>query len=64
MSAVLELDDVTVIRRGRTVLRDVSLSLHRGEVLAVGTAAEIAEGGTLAERLLAMTGEDAEAIEA
>ena len=37
--------------------------LHQGAVLAVGKAAEIAGDGTLAERFLAMTGEDAEAIE-
>ena len=35
MSAALELDGVTLIRRGRTVLRDVSLTLRKGEVLAV-----------------------------
>ena len=38
--------------------------LHEGTVLAVGTAAEVAGEATLAERFLAMTGEDAEAIEA
>jgi ABC-2 type transport system ATP-binding protein len=38
--------------------------LHEGTVLAVGTAAEVAGDATLAERFLAMTGEDAEAIEA
>jgi iron complex transport system ATP-binding protein len=35
MSAALELDQVTVVRRGRTVLRDVSLSVRSGEVLAI-----------------------------
>jgi iron complex transport system ATP-binding protein len=35
MTAALELDGVTLIRRGRTVLRDVSLTLRKGEVLAV-----------------------------
>lgn len=35
MSAALELRDVTLTRGGRTVLRDVSLALHRGEVMAV-----------------------------
>jgi iron complex transport system ATP-binding protein len=35
MTAALELDHVTLIRRGRIVLRDVSLTLRKGEVLAV-----------------------------
>lgn len=35
MSAALELDRVTLDRRGRTVLRDVSLTLRRGEVMAI-----------------------------
>lgn len=35
MSAALELDTVTLTRRGRTVLRDVSLILRRGEVMAI-----------------------------
>ena len=37
--------------------------LHKGAVLAVGTAAEVAGEATLAERFLAMTGADAEADE-
>ena len=43
---------------------DEVVILHRGAVLAVGTAAEIAGEGTLAERFLALTGQDAEAVEA
>jgi len=35
VSGTLELDHVTVTRRGRVVLSDVSLSLRRGEVLAI-----------------------------
>jgi len=35
VTAALELDRVTVTRRGRTVLRDVSLTVRRGEVLAI-----------------------------
>ena len=38
--------------------------LHRGAVLADARAAEIAEGGSLAEAFLAMTGEDAAALPA
>ncbi|HRO12467.1 ATP-binding cassette domain-containing protein [Amaricoccus sp.] len=41
---------------------DEVVILHRGAVIAVGVAAEIAGSGTLAERFLAMTGETAEAI--
>jgi ABC-2 type transport system ATP-binding protein len=41
---------------------DEVVILHKGAVLAVGAAGEIAGAGTLAERFLAMTGEDAEAI--
>ncbi len=40
---------------------DAVVILHKGAVLAVGTAAEIAGDGTLADRFLAMTGADAEA---
>lgn len=35
MTAALELDRVTVTRGDRTVLRDVSLTVHRGEVLGI-----------------------------
>ncbi len=35
MSAALELRDVTLTRGGRAVLHDVSLALHRGEVMAI-----------------------------
>jgi ABC-2 type transport system ATP-binding protein len=41
---------------------DEVVILHRGAVLAVGSAAEIAGEATLAARFLAMTGEDREAI--
>lgn len=43
---------------------DAVVILHQGAVLAAGTAAEVAGRGTLAERFLAMTGEDAEVMEA
>jgi ABC-2 type transport system ATP-binding protein len=43
---------------------DEVVILHKGAVLATGTAAEIAGGDGLPARFLAMTGEDAEAIEA
>lgn len=42
---------------------DEVVVLHEGAVLAVGTAAEIAGEATLSERFLAMTGEEAEAME-
>ena len=38
--------------------------LHRGAVLAVGTAGAVAGDGTLNGRFLAMTGADAEVVEA
>jgi ABC-2 type transport system ATP-binding protein len=41
---------------------DAVVILHRGAVLAQGTAAAIAGEATLAERFLAITGEDADAI--
>ena len=41
---------------------DTVVVLHRGRVLATGTAAEIAGGAGLAERFLAMTGLAAEAL--
>ena len=41
---------------------DAVVILHKGAVLAVGTAAESAGEATLAERFLAMTGADAEAV--
>ena len=41
---------------------DEVVILHEGAVIAEGTAAGIAGKGTLAERFLAMTGADAEAI--
>ncbi len=41
---------------------DAVVILHRGAVLAAGTAGEIAGDGTLAARFLAITGADAEAI--
>jgi ABC-2 type transport system ATP-binding protein len=43
---------------------DEVVVLHKGAVLATGTAGEIAGEGTLARRFLAMTGEDAEAAPA
>lgn len=41
---------------------DEVIILHRGAVLATGSAAEIAGDGSLAERFLTMTGADAEAV--
>lgn len=41
---------------------DAVVILHKGAVLASGTAAEVAGGGTLAGAFLAMTGEDAEVL--
>jgi ABC-2 type transport system ATP-binding protein len=41
---------------------DAVVILHRGAVLAQGTAAAIAGEATLAERFLAITGEDADAL--
>ena len=41
---------------------DIVVILHRGRVLATGTAAEIAGSDGLAERFLAMTGLEREAL--